>query len=92
MPFLDLPNEIVIDIVGYLEQGDIFSVLRVNQRLHFLFSEYSLRYNVRYQRGKALIWAATEGHISIARKLVHFGADVDRQINLRSSKLLSSAI
>ena len=87
MPFLDLPNEIIIDIVGYLEQGDIYSVLRVNQRLHFLFSEYLLRYNVRYQKGRALTWAATEGHISIARKLVHFGADVDRQINLRSSKL-----
>lgn len=87
MPFLDLPNEIIIDIVGYLEQGDIYSVLRVNQRLHFLFSEYLLRYNVRYRRGRALIWAAMEGHISVARKLVHFGADVDRQINLRASKL-----
>jgi ankyrin repeat protein len=87
MAFLGLPNEIIIDIVAYLEQGDIYSILRVNKRLHLLFAEYLLRYNIRHRRGRALIWAATKGHISTARKLVHLGADVNRQINLRVPEL-----
>ena len=87
MAFLGLPNEIITDVVEYLEQGDIYSVVRVNKRLHFLFAEYLLRYNIRHRRGRALIWAAMEGHVSTARKLVHLGADVNRQINLREPEL-----
>lgn len=87
MAFLGLPNEIITDIVEYLEQGDIYSIVRVNKRLHFLFAEYLLRYNIRHRRGRALMWAAMEGHVSIARKLVHLGADVNRQIDVRLLKL-----
>jgi hypothetical protein len=87
MAFLGLPNEIITDVVEYLEQGDIYSIVRVNKRLHFLFAEYLLRYNIRHRRGRALIWAAMKGHISTARKLVHLGADVNRQINLRGPEL-----
>jgi hypothetical protein len=87
MAFLDLPNEIITDVVEYLEQGDIYSIIRVNKRLYFLFAEYLLRYNIRHRRGRALIWAAMEGHISTARKLVHLGADVNRQINFRAPEL-----
>jgi hypothetical protein len=87
MAFLDLPNEIITDVVEYLEQDDIYSILRVNKRLYVLFAEYLLRYNIRHRRGRALIWAAMEGHASTARKLVHLGADVNRQINLRAPEL-----
>jgi hypothetical protein len=87
MAFLGLPNEIITDIVEYLEQGDIYSIVRVNKRLHFLFAEYLLRYNIRHRRGRALIWAAMKGHVSIARKLVHLGADVNRQFNFRAPEL-----
>jgi len=86
MAFLGLPNEIITDVVEYLEQSDIYSIVRVNKRLHFLFAEYLLRYNIRHRRGRALIWAAMKGHVSTARKLVHLGADVNRQINLRAPK------
>jgi ankyrin repeat protein len=87
MAFLGLPNEIITDIVEYLEQGDIYSIVRVNKRLHFLFAEYLLRYNIRHRRGRALIWAAMKGHVSTARKLVHLGADVNRQISIRAPEL-----
>jgi hypothetical protein len=30
MQFLDLPNEIIEEIINYLEQKDIYSVIRVN--------------------------------------------------------------
>jgi hypothetical protein len=63
MQSLDLPNEIIEEIIKYLEQKDIYSVIRVNRRLHFLFSDYLLRYNVRHLKGRALTWAVVEGHV-----------------------------
>src|SRR5437763_1391475 len=87
MAFLSLPNEIITDVVDFLDQGDIYAVIRVNKRLHFLFAEYLLRYNIRHRRGRALIWAAMEGHEATARKLVHLGADVNGPIDLGASEL-----
>lgn len=86
MPFLDLPNEIIGEIIQYLKQADIYSFTRVNQQLHFSFYEHLLRYNVRHHKGTALTWAVIKGHAPLTRKLVELGADVNRQINLRKSK------
>ncbi|KEF50780.1 uncharacterized protein A1O9_13168, partial [Exophiala aquamarina CBS 119918] len=86
MEFLDLPNEIIGEIIEYLKQKDLSSLIRVNQRLHFLFSEYLLQYNVRHQQGRALTWAVTKGFASLTRKLVELGADVNRQIDVRGRK------
>src|SRR5437762_3105269 len=92
MAFLGLPNEIITDVVDYLDQGDIYAVIRVNKRLHFLFAEYLLRHNIRHGCGRALIWAAMEGHESTARKLVDLGADVNRPVNLGAPELVEPTL
>jgi hypothetical protein len=84
MAFLDLPNELVIIIIKYLYQPDIYAIIRVNRRLCCLFAEYLLQYNVRYRSGTALTWAVFKGHESLARELVRLGADVNRLIKFRT--------
>lgn len=92
MPFLNLPNEVIREIIEYLKQEDIYSFIRVNRLLHFIFSEYLLRYNVRHQNGRALTWAVTKGHASLTRKLVELGADVNRQVDLREHEFFRSTL
>ncbi|OAP61037.1 hypothetical protein AYL99_06041 [Fonsecaea erecta] len=81
MPLLNLPNEVLGHISQYLEQADIFSLIRVNQELHSIFYEHLLRHNVRYHKATALTWAVIEGHLPLARKLLELGGDVNRQID-----------
>lgn len=87
MALLDLPNELILNIVEYLEQHDVCSILRVDRRLHSLLADYLLRYNIRFRKGRALIWVARKGHLALARRLVDLGADVNRQINIREHAL-----
>lgn len=78
MAFLSLANEIIIEIVEYLDnQRDINSVGRVNRRFHNLFDDYLLRYNMKFRGSSALLWAAKHGRESTARRLLHLGADVN---------------
>lgn len=78
MAFLSLPNEIVIEIVENLDkEQDICSLIRVSRRLHNLFDDYLYRHNIKHRRCSALFWAVEHGRESIARKMLHLGADVD---------------
>ena len=78
MAFLDLPNEIIIEIVERFErERDICSLMRVNRRLYDLFDDYLYCYDIKYRRSYALFWAAKHGRESTARKLLHLGANVN---------------
>jgi len=78
MAFLSLPNEIIIEIVGHLDSlKQIVSVICVNRRLHNLLRDSPLRYNIRFQRSSALIWAARNGCLETVRNLLRLRADVN---------------
>ncbi len=85
MPFLNLPNEVVGEILQHLQQADIYSFVRVNRQFHISFHEHLLRHNIRQQEASALTWAVTKGHASLARELVGLGADVNRQVDVRKT-------
>ncbi len=78
MAFSGLPNEIIIEVVGNLdEERDIYSLIRVSRRLHNLFDDYLHCHNIKYRHCRALFWAAEHGRESTARRLLHLGADVN---------------
>ena len=82
--FLSLPNEIIIEVIELLDkQRDIHSVILVNKRLYDLFKDYLYRYNIKYRRSFALLWAAMHGRESTARKLLHLGANPSTKTRLR---------
>ncbi len=81
MALLSLPNEIIFEIVENLDkEQDIYSLVRVNKRLHNLFDDYLYRYDIKHRRCRALFWAAKHGREPTARKLLHLGADVNVKI------------
>lgn len=51
--------------------------MRANRRLYDLFDHYLYRYNIKYRRSCTLFWAAEHSRESIARKLLHLGANVN---------------
>jgi len=78
MAFLSLPNEIIFEIVEKLDnEQDIYSLVRVNKRIHNLLHDYLYCYDITHRKGRALFWAAEHGRESTARKLLHQGADVN---------------
>ncbi len=88
MSFLGLANELIIQIVGYLDsQRDISSASLVNRRFHNLFDDYLYRYNIRFRGSSALLWAASHGSESTARRSLHLGADVDVKLRKTSGRL-----
>ena len=83
MAFLDLPNEVLIQIFKYLLQRrdfrlrDIYSINLVNRRLYNLFNDQLYCYNITHQKSTALSWAAKNGYDSVARRLLDLGADIN---------------
>jgi len=78
MSFLSLANELIIEIVEYLDnQRHIYSLVCVNRRLYHLLKPYLLRHNIQLRGSSALIWAARNDRRATARKLLHIGADVN---------------
>ncbi len=87
MAFLNLPNEIIIDIVERLKrERDICSLMRANRRLYQLFDNYLYRYNIKYRRSSALFWAAKHNRESTARKMLHLGANVNVEFQGTNTK------
>lgn len=83
MSFLDLPNEVIRQIVGHLEQGAMFSLVQVNRRLYNGYYEDLLRWNVEHEDGSALTWAVAFGDSRLVRNMVGHGADVNQQLDLQ---------
>ena len=77
MSLMELPNEILIQIVDHLDQErDINSVTLVNRRLHKDFNSYLYRHNIEFHENRALLWAAQHGQVGTARRLLSLGADL----------------
>jgi hypothetical protein len=77
MTLLKLPNEILMQIVDYLQtQREINAVTHINRRFHSVFNDFLYRENIR-SGSSALFWAANRGQESTARTIVHLGADIN---------------
>ena len=84
MGFLNLPNEILFEIIDHLDrEQDIYSLIRVHTRFHNLFDDYLYCYNIEHRKYSPLFWAVKHGRESTARELLHLGADVN--LKLRAS-------
>lgn len=89
MAFSHLPNELLINIVEYLDQQqDIYSVSLVNQRCYYLFNDHLYRYNVQFRKCSALLWAAKHDNHQTMRRMLHMGANVNHVFSGNSSRLL----
>lgn len=87
MPFTDLPNEIIIEIVEALdEEQDINSLVRVGRRFYNLFNDHLHCHNIKHRNCRALVWAAKHGREPTARKLLHLGADPNVKIKTRGPR------
>jgi hypothetical protein len=89
MEISSLANELLIDIVEYLDrQRDINSVCLVNRRCHHLFNDYLYRYNIQFRKGNALLWAAEHDCQPTMRRLLHLGANVNEREEKESTRPL----
>ncbi|KAI9709346.1 MAG: Ankyrin-2 [Bogoriella megaspora] len=78
MGFIDLPNELLLQIIQNLGDRDpIYAIARVNRRLYVLAREPLLRFNVRHEGSSALRWAVQVGRVNVVRDLLRLGAVVD---------------
>lgn len=81
MTFFSLPNELIIEVVENLnKEKDIYSLIRVSRRFYNLFDDYLYCHNIKHRRCSALFWAAKHGRESVARKMLHLGADVNVKV------------
>ena len=81
-----LPNEILVQIIKYLDsQHDVSSVCRVDRRFHWLFSRYLYQFNVLFRDGNAIIWAAKHGDETTARSFLQLGVPVNKSFRQLTS-------
>jgi Ankyrin repeats (3 copies) len=92
MKFVRLPTEIIVHFADYLTEGDVSRLLRVNWHVHSLLSDYLLKRNARRNSLRALAWATKQARRSVARRLIHYGADVNRRLRARHEKLNESTL
>jgi hypothetical protein len=78
MALLDLPNELLIQIISHLShERDINSVTLSNRRFYSLFNTYLYTSNIQHNHGRALLWASEHGRESTLRLLLDLGADIN---------------
>ncbi|PVH90300.1 ankyrin [Periconia macrospinosa] len=76
MPLLRLPDELLCCISENLNlERDINAFAQANRHLYRLLNTYLYRYNIRYSRSSALLWAAQYGQEATAQKLLGERAD-----------------
>lgn len=75
MPLLDFPNELLLEVAGYLEPKDLNSLIRSNRRLAYLLNASLYQLAIEYWRfGVAALYsAATNGNLQIVRLLLDNG-------------------
>ncbi|KAF2803545.1 ankyrin [Mytilinidion resinicola] len=76
--FLSLANELILDIADLLgTQGDTSRLAQINRRLHLLFTDRLLNFNIQHENSDALKWAASRNYQEMARRLIRLGADIN---------------
>jgi len=59
MSLLNLVNKLLLFIANNLEkERDINAFTKINHRLNYVLNPYFYCYNIQYNRGWVLIWAA----------------------------------
>jgi ankyrin repeat protein len=92
MQFVRLPTEIILHFADCLTEGDVSRLLRVNRHVHSLLSDYLLKRNARRNSMRALAWAIKQARRSVAQRLIHYGADVNRRLRARHERLDQSTL
>jgi hypothetical protein len=65
---LDLPNEILYHIAGYLAlESDINLLARTNRHLHNTVNPFLYRFDAIHGQMSALLWAANHGIVKTAQ-------------------------
>jgi ankyrin repeat protein len=86
MPFLSLPNELLLQIAhDVLNDPDwtepaINSLARANKRLYNLLNDLLYQNNIQSRGSIALLWAVRRGRERTVRRLLHLGANVNMTI------------
>ncbi|ORY12653.1 ankyrin repeat-containing domain protein [Clohesyomyces aquaticus] len=84
---LSLANELILDIADRLDcQADLSSLSRVNHRLHNLLTPHLLKWNIRREDSSALFWAVKRKRLTLARQLLHLGANVNTSCHRSSCR------
>jgi ankyrin repeat protein len=85
---LDLPNELILQIVDHLgEQRYINPLTRLNQRFHDILNDHLYHFNILTRGSDGLLWAAKYDRLSTARRLLHLGANVNARINYTTGRI-----
>lgn len=93
MSFLDLPNELLLQIALDFDCKDLNSLLRVNRRTCFLFTQSLQRLAVEPKGGlSALQWAASKGYYSLAVLAIDSGLWLDERCEAHDRTPLHFAI
>ncbi|KAF2473624.1 ankyrin [Lindgomyces ingoldianus] len=75
---VNLPTELLLDIADILQdQRSISRLSRTSRRLHHILTDYLLKYNILEKGNTAILWAAQNGFVELARRLVALGANVN---------------
>ncbi|RDW81501.1 uncharacterized protein DSM5745_05058 [Aspergillus mulundensis] len=78
MPLLNLPNEILLQILGCITKGaDINSLIQTNRHLYTLGKPYLYRQNATHHNSMALDWGAQKNRLDTMRSALEHGADVE---------------
>lgn len=78
MLLLDFPNEIVLIVAENLDAQGLSALLAANRHLLLLLTPLMHRLAAQDKDGQpALYWAAAEGHVPLAQRLLESGAPVD---------------
>lgn len=95
MPFLSLPNELLL-IVGesLVSSRDVNSLLRTNRRLASLLTPLLLNIALHLDKDQMtpLQWAAYTGHEGLVRLLLRNGADINFHPAKEDVKMLTTAL
>ncbi|CZR50416.1 uncharacterized protein PAC_00288 [Phialocephala subalpina] len=75
---LDLPNELVFDIIKHLDHGrDIKSLARVSREYYGFFNDDVYRHDISSRGGYGVLWAIAHDQASAVGKFLDLGLDMN---------------
>jgi ankyrin repeat protein len=72
-----LPVELVLQIIGHLDQQALSSLTRTSRNLHSLLNHELFRRDLALDRPSCIRWASFSGNIDALRRALTFGAEVN---------------